>query len=149
MTPMDAPSPMDVTQTHDAATVDDKATMDEPEAAADAPTCDADNDKWAAQGSCGGLDCDDNDPNANPGVTQFLTLPPTPKTQGDWNCDGRVDKRFKTNVSCGLLDLGSCDNTFGFTGDPVCGNAGPFVQCKASGLLCGQGTLTTNVQGCR
>jgi hypothetical protein len=120
------------------------------EAGPDAPICDQDQDGFKDDsGACGGNDCDDHDPRANPGVTDFRTDPPTPVTKGDWNCNGRLEKQYNTYVSCPTLQLGgSCDAVNGFMDDPPCGTSSMFVQC-ASALVCAPGPVTMRVQGCR
>jgi hypothetical protein len=134
------------------------------EAAPDAPECDMDQDGHLAEASymgkppqntacvdAGGNDCDDFDSHAHPGVTAFQTWPAHPPTNGDWNCDGMVEKEFNINVSCGVLNLGACPSTQGFTGDPICGTAGSYVTCVVmDGILCVTGsTDTTTKQACR
>ncbi|MBV9945951.1 MAG: hypothetical protein JOZ69_03795, partial [Myxococcales bacterium] len=126
-------------------------------AAGDAPAteagsaCDQDGDgDLAPGGTCGGTDCDDHDPRAYFGEPSFLTFAPTPVTNGDWNCDSRVEKEFPANVTCSLVSLSACDTTAGFTGDPACGASGTLIQCQSNGLLgCTIGTSSPRVQGCR
>ncbi len=123
------------------------------DSATDGAMCDYDQDQYPAQGAaCGGLDCDDHDPHANPGVMNFQTYPPHPPTNGDWNCDGVVEKEFTPNVSCNMLMLGpACATLTGFIGDPPCGSVGAFVQCAAGtlGLTCTEGAMSMQVQGCK
>jgi hypothetical protein len=123
------------------------------EASPDAPVCDQDEDKHPAiGGSCGGLDCDDHDPRAYDGEPSFLTFPPTKTTGGDWNCDHIVEKQYTPSIACNLLALGSaCDGTFGFQDNPPCGGTGMFVHCASNQLLnlCGVGSMSSQVQGCK
>jgi hypothetical protein len=120
------------------------------EAGADASTCDEDGDHDPATGPvCGGDDCDDHDARAFFAEPDFLTFTPTATTQGDWNCNGSLEKQYAVNVSCGLLNLGQCNTTSGLTGDPACGTSGPFVQCQSNGLLCSAISTTTKTQGCK
>jgi hypothetical protein len=123
------------------------------ESGADARACDQDGDNDNAPGAvCGGNDCDDHDARAYWGEPNFLTYTPTTTTNGDWNCNGVLEKQYPPNVMCGLVNLGSCATTAGFSNDPACGTPGPFVQCQTNtgGLLCVAGTMsTTKVQGCK
>jgi hypothetical protein len=121
------------------------------EAAVDAPVCDQDEDTYDLKGStCGGLDCDDTDKHANPGVTTFQTYAPHPPSNGDWNCDGIVETQFPTSFNCGLLGSSSCAGKSGFTDAPGCGaTSTKFITCKVStGLLCVTDTTGSNTQGC-
>lgn len=113
--------------------------------------CDKDKDGVKAKGDpCGGTDCDDNDPNARPGITEFQTFDATGKPHGgDWNCDGDIEKQYKVDVSCGLLGGAACGMTKGFTSNPGCGKTGEYVQCSTSGTFCVPGTPKTETQGCR
>lgn len=126
----------------DAAAVDatgcpDKCDCDEDGVRSDNPTCpDA------------GLDCNDLDPFIP--HDGFVASKPNGH-DGDWNCDGVVTKQFPVNMNCGLL--AKC-NAAGFTGDPPCGTAGPFVRCKnlalpLPGLLCETAATETVIQGCK
>jgi hypothetical protein len=138
----------------EASGVDDGATPDGPgaETGPDGSACDQDGDHDIAPGAvCGGNDCDDHDARAYWGEPDFLTFTPTPTTNGDWNCDGTLEKQYNASVSCGLVNLGQCDTTSGFTTDPACGVAAAFVQChtNTSGLLCGVVATTMKTQGCR
>lgn len=122
------------------------------EAAIDASDpCDKDRDGFKAKGgSCGGVDCDDGDGRANPGVSGFVTYDATGKAHGgDWNCDGKLDRQFDINVSCGLLGGAACSSTKGFSGNPTCGTSGKYVQCATSGALCVEASSRTEIQGCR
>jgi hypothetical protein len=118
----------------------------------DAPPCDQDQDGYLAKGSCGGNDCDDLDRNTNPGVTAFQTAMP-PSTQpiaGDWNCDGRVQKQYPTNLACSGNGVLGCTGGNGFILDPGCGGAGPFGTCESSGGLapCMPVSTSNEAQGC-
>lgn len=112
--------------------------------------CDKDGDGYKAQGgSCGGNDCDDNDPRANPSVATYVTYDATGKTHaGDWNCDGATKRQFNVNQNCGILGGKSCAEIRGFTGDPTCGTSGKYIECAISGALCVESTSTTRIQGC-
>ena len=137
---------------------DDSTASDAPgdapyvfEAAADAPVCDQDQDTYDVKGTtCGGLDCDDTDKHANPGVKTFQTYAPHPPSNGDWNCDGTVQTQFPTKFNCGLLGSSSCAGKSGFTDSPGCGaTSANFITCKVStGLLCVTDTTGSNTQGC-
>ncbi|MGH7293696.1 MAG: hypothetical protein ACRELB_02130 [Polyangiaceae bacterium] len=121
------------------------------EAAADAPVCDQDQDTYDAKGgTCGGLDCDDTDKHANPGVTTYQTYPAHPPSSGDWNCDGKVVMQFPESFNCGLLAGSACAGKSGFTDTPGCGQTSAnFITCKVStALLCVVDTTTSNTQGC-
>ena len=122
------------------------------EAAADAPVCDQDEDTYNVKGgTCGGLDCDDTDKHANPGVTTFQTYAPHPPSNGDWNCDGTVTPQFLTGFNCGLLASSACAGKKGFTDTTLaCGQTSAnFITCKVStALLCVVDTTTSNTQGC-
>lgn len=106
--------------------------------------CDEDNDGYKAQGACGGNDCNDHDPRANPGQTQFITDVPDAAPWGDWNCDNTVDYQYKTPVACtaGL----ACNTAEGFTTSEGCGISGPYVTCSG---LCALADAGTRTQGCR
>ena len=153
--PVDSMSPIDATETHDAAAADDKATMDDHMVPTmDAPTCDFDHDGFLAGAdvsTCGGNDCDDTDAHANPGVVSFVYWFPLGKMNGDWNCNGMVEKEFKANINCSSLLNVQCDTIQGFTGDdPGCSMLGNFVQCTSAlvGLNCMDGPAQNVRQGC-
>lgn len=123
------------------------------EAAPDAPVCDKDQDKDPEPGAtCGGNDCDDNDPRAYTGEPDFLTLAPTPVTKGDWDCNGVVETEYATSFSCGALNTGACAGASGFKDTPGCGaQSANFITCKVNlaGLLCIVDTTATKYQGCK
>lgn len=115
------------------------------------PDCDVDGDGYAAEGSCGGSDCDDSDPRRNPGVTAPQSHDGG-ATGGDWNCNGVVERLYNYNVSCAGLALGECTNVEGFTTSPRCGQSGTYVTCRPGGalnLLCVVGTSEVRTQQCR
>lgn len=142
--------PEDAADTAEADTLEDVVDVAEVDTRVDDP-CDVDRDGYRAKGgSCGGNDCDDGDPRANPGVASFVTFDATGKSHGgDWNCNGTIERQLPINVSCGLLGGATCSATKGFTGSPVCGTSGKYVQCVTSGALCVEGTTKTEIQGCR
>lgn len=115
--------------------------------------CDKDGDGFkAAGGSCPGMDCDDNDKFANPGVMTHQTLSIAGKPhKGDWNCNGTIEKLHAINRTCPLTGGAGCDATKGFQGDPECGKSGNYLTCKTNGLGC-EGTVNTTmtiVQACK
>ena len=106
--------------------------------------CDQDHDGYKAEGgACGGNDCNDHDPRANPGQTQFITDEPDAAPFGDWNCDGTVEPQYPL-VSCGLNTCGAQS----FAVNTGCGITNPFVTCN-NGALCGAADAGTRTQGCR
>ena len=107
--------------------------------------CDQDNDGFLAKNpTCGGNDCDDNDPHRNPGVTAYVD---TPTADGDWNCNGIVEKESPPNVACGPLTL-TCPFAAGMTADPGCGQTGTYVTCAYRGS-CVIASSTPKTQACR
>jgi hypothetical protein len=119
------------------------------EAAPDAPACDQDQDTYTAIGTCGGMDCDDDDPRAHPGQTYLTALPRATTMYGDWNCNHIVEKLFPTKVDCSTA-IGSCDQVSGFTDDPPCGTAGTFVQCMTMNVIfCVVGASSMQLQACK
>jgi hypothetical protein len=110
--------------------------------------CDRDKDGFLSL-ACDGSDCDDDDPFAHPDAG-FSRDAATAKTKGDWNCDGKVDKEQRTNMFCAGFDMLTCQNRTGFTGDPPCGQTGPFVACALINSNCQTVAMPTGViQACR
>jgi hypothetical protein len=128
--PVDSGS--DVVVANDAST-DDGGDASDP--------CDMDHDGYKAMGSCGGNDCNDNDPRANPGVTQPVYAQPDAAPFGDWNCDGTVVFVYPF-TACGL---NAC-NVQTFATSTGCGITNPFVTC--TGALCAAADAGTRTQGC-
>ncbi len=123
------------------------------DAAVDAPPsldggdCDMDKDGYkAAGGSCGGNDCCDTDPNANPGQTMYF-----PAADGcgsfDFNCDGKLETEFLTNVTCGFSGF-TCAGGPGFASNPACGTSAPYESCGVSGFSCVAMPGTNTTQAC-
>jgi len=106
--------------------------------------CDMDHDGYKAMGACGGNDCNDNDPRANPGVTNYVYDEPDAAPFGDWNCDGKVDMQYKV-AACGAT---TC-NSEGYSNaqGSGCGITNPYVTC--TGTLCGPVDAGTRTQGCK
>ncbi|HSQ67931.1 MAG TPA: hypothetical protein VLM85_32195 [Polyangiaceae bacterium] len=112
------------------------------DAAGDSPDpCDKDGDGYKAL-SCGGNDCNDDDPRVNPGAGFRTDVPDSGPIPGDWNCDGTVELQYVT-VTCGAT---SC-NAQGFDAPTSCGTTGQFVVC--TGVLCPAVDAGTRTQGCR
>lgn len=113
--------------------------------------CDQDRDGFrAANALCGGDDCDDGDPRAHPNA-DFVAAAPPATTNGDWNCDGVIEKQWATHVSCFSVGGSSaCDTLSGFLDDPACGESGRFVQCELrSGSRCVPAAFEIRRQSCR
>jgi len=123
--------------------------------ACDDANCDCDGDGYL-RAECNPepsmRDCDDHDTRYTP-AQGFLDIKPDPGKNGDWNCDGKVERYFTVNEKCSGL-LSNCDGREGFEGNPGCGEEGKYVFCKTGGLL-GLGCeedkarTQTRVQACR
>jgi hypothetical protein len=90
-------------------------------------------------------DCDDADPEVNPGHTDFETLP-SESGSWDWDCSGTAETQWTA--------LGSCDGTFscslvnGWSGaSPSCGALGFWVT-GCSGTTCDE-SGEARTQACR
>lgn len=118
-------------------------------------SCDCDNDGFLRTG-CGdagedaATDCNDDDTRYRPNQG-FVSALPEPGRSGDWNCDGKIEKVYPTNVKCSLISLTSCAGAHGFEGDPGCGEEGKFIHCESpiGLLLCVPGKTETRRQACR
>jgi len=121
------------------------------DAGPDVDPCDRDRDGFREKSlACGGDDCDDDDDRAHPDAG-FVRATPTPKTNGDWNCDNVTTREVSANVNCaGLLGTTGC-NLQGFTTDPPCGADATYVVCKVNGLSCAADPAQTKTQkqGCK
>lgn len=111
----------------------------------DADPCDRDHDTYLAKTCEGGTDCDDDDNRAHPGA-DFITDIPTKVTNGDWNCNGTVEKQYPA-VNCGLVSS-NCSGAAGFAIDEGCGATGGYVQCAGTGI-CSATDAGSRTQGCR
>jgi hypothetical protein len=116
--------------------------------------CDCDNDtyndltKSGCAGAGGPSDCDDTRDGVHP--NKDYSAAPNPPRGGDVNCVDGVEKFYPTKVSCGLLALGACAGVQGFSGDPACGESGPYVFCAVqNAVLCVTGSTTSRTQACR
>jgi hypothetical protein len=130
--PVDSGS--DVVTTNDAGS---DAVGDEPD------PCDMDHDGYKAMGTCGGNDCNDNDPRANPGVKNYVYDEPDAAPFGDWNCDGKVDMQYKA-AACAATTCNS--EGYANTQGSGCGITNPYVTC--TGTLCAAVDAGTRTQGC-
>jgi hypothetical protein len=114
--------------------------------------CDCDHDTYAAEGLCGGMDCDDTDKRVYPGEPIYYAVP-SPNVGFDWDCSGTVepDPMLNVAVDCNTLPL-PCPSTTGFlmTTPPPCGQSGPWGTCKQSGLSCvNDVVVTAQVMTCK
>jgi hypothetical protein len=115
-----------------------------------APVCDVDKDTYKAKGgTCGGTDCCDTDAKANPGQQGYF---PTPDACGsfDYDCSGKAEPEYKSNIACGGTGLTGCTGGPGFVGaDPGCGNSAVYGVCVGNGALaCAPGQFTNVQQAC-
>lgn len=119
-----------------------------------ANACDCDKDgyfdlsKKGCEDAGGKTDCDDFDSRAHPGQG-FLNDPAEPPMNGDWNCNGLIEKSFpRTNITCALL-LADC--TEGFVGTPPCGEEADYLYCNSplGLLLCAPKAKSRETQSCK
>lgn len=149
---IDATNP-EVVAPLDASKIDGDATVTLPDG--EVVNCDEDNDTYAkVGGSCGGFDCNDKNRDVRPNQG-FNTLTPvagdgSPGTNGDWNCNGTIERELKFNVdpSCPSLLGGGCANE-GFVGEPACGTTARYVRCTPVTLGCNKSLDTTRPVACK
>jgi hypothetical protein len=77
-------------------------------------------------------DCDDLDGLRHPDAPLTYEIPVG--HDGDWNCDGTLEREPKGNIKCGGTGLG-CTGNPGFLSEPGCGTEADFYACEPSGLL--------------
>lgn len=151
----------------------DAGTIDAESCLAD--TCDCDGDKAldfnkraicdAGTADAAAYDCDDLVAARRPGA-DFQTIS-TPTTDGgrppagDWNCDGKLELYYDTNLKCGgalgcqaaastSTKFPSGGATEGFIGDIKCGEKGTLYKCVTNGIMCEtKEAATERTQGCR
>ncbi len=111
--------------------------------------CDCDEDGNENQGCAAAelADCDDFDPLIK--RNQGWVAEPWPAgiggLEGDWNCDGLVERQYTDDLDCALLGC----NGAGFEGKPACGT-GIYKKCvRLSPIGCATETGDARVQGCR
>jgi hypothetical protein len=107
--------------------------------------CDQDHDTYNGP-QCGGTDCCDTDPTANPGQMAYFTTKDACNSF-DYNCDGTLQTEYDYNVTCTGLAT-SCTGQPGFTSDPYCGTQSPYSSCQPSGLGCKDMSTMMATQGC-
>jgi hypothetical protein len=128
--------------------VDDTSTDDVndggiPEAQDDGnDPCDQDHDGYRALTCEGGTDCNDNDPNVNPGITTPNFNVPDAFPYGDWNCDGKVVPVYPA-ITCNL----GCSASQGFDASVGCGLVGGLETCKSL-AVCSYTAQGPATQGC-
>ncbi len=113
--------------------------------------CDVDGDGYKAMGgTCGGNDCCDIDPAANPGVSATMWFT-TADACGNFNyrC-GPIAMQYVENLTCGGTPaLGCTPMTPGFTATVSCGSVGLLQKCMPSGALaCAPSPVSMAAQGC-
>ena len=101
--------------------LDNDGDLDYDEADQDCVACtDNDGDTYNVEGGdCGPVDCDDNNPDVNPGATELCN-------GIDDNCDGTVDEGFNVGDPC-TVGTGVCENP----GNVVCTPDGTGSICDA------------------
>jgi hypothetical protein len=126
--------------------------------AAGCTSCDCDKDGFFPLGSgCDGgpgpvPDCDDADELIKPTQTfvdefRWTSLHPI---AFDWNCDGKVDRAYATNLNCGGLVLTGCTGGTGFKGaGPGCGSPDDYFECKGVNGVCAAAKVDTRNQLCK
>ena len=133
----------------DAATRGDAAKIEEGGTCPGANPCDCDNDGYEAQSeTCGGNDCDDLDGLRHPDQL-YVSEPPDPGKDGDWDCKQPIEKQYVINLNCSaLLGLG-CKPAQGYVNDPPCGSLADYYECRPGLLSCNAVKIGTRRQGCK
>jgi hypothetical protein len=119
-----------------------------------APDCDVDDDGHLAAdvAACGGLDCDDHDPDAHLGQLGFFQ---EARTSGgfDYDCSGEEESQFSSALDCSRLGLANCSGEGFSSSIPACGNLGTWIRCVPTlpplSLLCTSETIGTRRMSCR
>lgn len=111
--------------------------------------CDCDDDGYAAEGTCGGDDCDDDDPRVHPEQGAYFPARSDNASVGfDYDCSDAVerDPAQATVIRCNDLDLLSCEDAQGFHDAlPPCGEVGAWGTCEWKGVLCSAVVLDSSV----
>jgi hypothetical protein len=134
----------------DVVTRDDASQrVDEAGCGANPCDCDGDGNENASCAEAGTADCDDFDPLIFRGQTWVDVPWPVETTHtpnGDWNCDGNVERQYPVNLNCGALS--SCSGE-GFSGSPPCGASAPYYRCNGALVCARQEFDKPRTQGCR
>jgi hypothetical protein len=140
--PTDAPSDAPGSQVE--AAVPEEGGVVEPGKCIGLDPCDCDNDSFKSrEAGCGGNDCNDLNTNVRPNQT-YVAAKSEPPVNGDWNCDGKVEKQYDSNLGCSL-GLGGRE---GFENDPPCGSESDLYRCTCL-VGCSKEFLRKATQACR
>ncbi|MDB4942132.1 MAG: hypothetical protein JWP97_1666 [Labilithrix sp.] len=124
-------------------------TSEKPDTGPCVDPCDCDKDGHKSrEAGCGGDDCDDTDPRANPDQNFRKDLA-TKTTMGDWNCDGKTERVITSvNVTCSAACPSGRE---GLAADIPCGTFGEYITCQSAlgGLGCQQSDSGVRQQECR
>jgi hypothetical protein len=134
----------------------DEASAPIPDGSCLATDCDCDKD-LAPRAQCDAgassgkaVDCDDLDPLRRPNAPLTGEVPPAGQVPaGDWDCDGKVEKAYPTNLKCTKTLTGACTGGQGFKSDPGCGELADYFRCQASGLTCAAVYIDSRKQLCK
>jgi hypothetical protein len=117
------------------------------------PCLDRDEDGFfvaTADADCGELvDCDDFEPLAFPGQSEFFT---EARQSGgyDYNCDGVETPELDTSAGGDCYwDWFSCEGTGWYGGVPACGAEGIWHVCSADGIECRESDANLLTMPCR
>jgi hypothetical protein len=105
--------------------------------------CDEDNDGYLST-ACDGGDCNDHDPRVHPNIVGWVYDVPDAYPNGDWDCDGTIDKQYPNVITLCTTSCGA----EGFGQATGCGISGWLVECVGS-TLCSNGDGGYQAQGCK
>jgi hypothetical protein len=93
-------------------------------------------------------DCDDANPEVNPGQTNYFVQASGSIMGYDYNCSGKEEKHFLSLINCTTAGP-SCKAQGWVDQVPDCGQSGTFIACEKVSSICGPGPAQEQQQACQ